>query len=405
MIESHYPDFKEKILIVEDDYTHGETLKAILEEKGYCADHVDCGEKAINILSDTKYNIALLDLKLPDIYGLDLLTQLKRIYPQMDIIIMTGFASVDNTISALNRDAFAFVEKPVDIPHLDSLINTAFSKQKIELEREIFSERLENEVKLRTQELKESMMKQKSFIDQILKASQFKTDFMASMSHELRTPLNSIIGFSDLLLDGSYGALDDTQENFLHDIKTSAEHLLDMIEQILDISKIEGGQLTLSITKFQLNSIIEQVVSSIRPLYRKKNLEFEIVGLSLKKYIYADPVRFKEILYNLLSNAIKFTNQGKISIEILERNKHWEFNVIDTGIGIETKDFHRIFSDFSRVRNSHNKDTPGTGLGLSLTKRLIDLHGGDIYFSSEFSKGSKFAFTIPKNLKDRILSA
>jgi PAS domain S-box-containing protein len=168
-------------------------------------------------------------------------------------------------------------------------------------------QKIENEVKIRTNELKTALEKQKLYLDHIIKTSQFKTEFLASISHDLRTPLNAIIGFTDLLLDGMYGSLNEEQQDFLHDIKDSAEHQLDMINQILDLTKIESGQLKLNVQQFSLNDMTNQVKSSLRPLFEKKELKFRIVNLESKIFINADPIRFKEILYNLLSNAIKFT--------------------------------------------------------------------------------------------------
>jgi signal transduction histidine kinase len=224
---------------------------------------------------------------------------------------------------------------------------------------------------------------------------------MATMSHELRTPLNAIIGFSDLLLEGVCGELNEEQNEYIADIKDSADHQFDMIKHILNISKIESGQLNLNIQKFSLNSMVEQIKSNLKPLYSKKNLEFEVKGLDEEKFLYADPIRFKEILINLLSNAIKFTLDGRITLLIKEDYYNWIFKVRDTGIGIANKDFPLIFKDFQRVESTYVRSVPGTGLGLSLTKRLIELHGGEISFFSVLGVGSTFTFNIPKELEHK----
>jgi len=266
-------------------------------------------------------------------------------------------------------------------------------------ERKEFQVKLENEVIIRTRELNEALSQQKLYLDQILKVSQFKTKFLSGMSHDLRTPLNSIIGFTDILLESTCGPLNEEQKDYLNDIKLSSEDLLNMVDHILNISKIEAGQLILTIKKFSLNNIVEQVNSTIRPLYSKKGLQFEVQGLDNKEDIYADPIRFKEILYNLLSNAIKFTIKGKITFIIQEKSDYWLFKVKDTGIGIEEKDFEFIFKEFKRIDSSYVRSTPGSGLGLSLTKRLVELHKGEITFDSIFGKGTTFAFTISKDLE------
>ena len=269
-------------------------------------------------------------------------------------------------------------------------------KKNAEFLEKKFKEKLEEQVQLRTAELNEALQQQKLYLDQIVKTSQFKTEFMSTMSHELRTPLNAIIGFTELLLEGVYGPLNNDQMEFMSDIKASAEHQFDMIQHILDITKIEAGQVTLNIQKFSLNSMIKQIKSSLRSLYQKKNLKFKIRGLDSEKEILADPIRFKEIILNLVSNAIKFTMEGTITLTVQEKYDYWLFKVVDTGIGIAQPDFHLVFKEFKRIDSTYVRSVPGTGLGLSLTKRLVILHGGDITFSSILGIGSTFTFTIPK---------
>ncbi|MFW5895204.1 MAG: PAS domain S-box protein [archaeon] len=276
-------------------------------------------------------------------------------------------------------------------------------KKYLEMQQE-FNSKLENEVEKRTRELNEALEQQKRYMDEIIKASKFKSEFLATMSHELRTPLNAIIGFTDLLLQGVYGPLNGEQEEFIQDIKSSAEHQFDMIKQILDISKIESGQLELNLKTFSLNSVVGQVKSNLRPLYKEKGLTFRIKGLDEERQITADPIRFKEILLNLLSNAIKFTMEGKITLIIKDKYDFWEFKVKDTGIGIAREDFDKVFKEFERIDSPYVRSTQGTGLGLSLTKRLVHLHGGEITFSSVLGVGSTFKFTISSQLgkKDRL---
>lgn len=234
-------------------------------------------------------------------------------------------------------------------------------------------------------------------LDQLIISSNFKSQFLATMSHELRTPLNSLLGFSELLLMESYGTLNNTQKNFLMDIKSAGEDLLTLINSILDLSKIDAGMFKLTLEKVKLQYLIEQVKAIIRPLYIKKKLGFEVDGIKSEDFLIVDTKHFKRILNNLLSNAIKFTFKGIISMKCIERSDHWEFQVIDMGVGIAKQDFDVVFREFGRVENSRIKKVPGTGLGLALTKRLVQLHGGEIWFESELGRGSTFFFTIPKH--------
>ncbi|MBA7540154.1 Sensor histidine kinase RcsC [subsurface metagenome] len=170
-----------------------------------------------------------------------------------------------------------------------------------------------------------------------------------------------------------------------------------MIKHILDISKIESGQITLNIQKFSLNSMVEQLRSSLRPMYIKKNLNFIVKGLDEVKKIYADPIRLKEILLNLLSNAIKYTITGKIILTIKENDNNWRFILRDT-----RKDYSLIFKEFKRIDSPFVSSVPGSGLGLSLTKRLVELHGGQIEFCSELGSGTTFLFSISKKLESTV---
>ena len=303
---------------------------------------------------------------------------------------------------------YLWVETQASIIKQDSttLIQLIFEditeKKKMEILENKFKEELEDEVQIRTKELNEALRQQKLLLDQIVKSSQFKTEFMATMSHELRTPLNAIIGFADLLLEGVYGQLTEDQREFISDIKSSAEHQFDMIKHILDISKIESGQISLNIQKFSLNNMVEQINSSLKPLINKKEIKVKIKGLEEEKFIFADPIRFKEILLNLLSNSIKFTIEGKITLTVKEKYNHWLFKINDTGIGIARKDFPLIFKEFKRVDSTFVRSVPGTGLGLSLTKRLIELHGGEISFTSMLGAGSTFTYSISKKLEEKL---
>jgi len=295
----------------------------------------------------------------------------------------------------------ASIIKQDSITLIQLIFEDISEKKKMEILENKFKDDLEVEVQNRTRELNEALEQQKNFLDQIVKSSQFKTEFMATMSHELRTPLNAIIGFTDLLLEGVYGQLNEEQKEFITDIKSSAEHQFDMIKHILDISKIESGQISLNIQKFPLNPMIDQIKSSLKPLYRKKGLKLKIKGLEEEKFIFADPIRFKEILLNLLSNAIKFTIEGQVELVVTEKYNQWIFKVRDTGIGIAYKDFPLIFKEFERVDSSYVRSVPGTGLGLSLTKRLVELHGGEISFTSVLGIGSTFTFNISKDIEQK----
>src|SRR5580704_10820558 len=215
------------------------------------------------------------------------------------------------------------------------------------------------------------------------------------MSHELRTPLNAIVGFSDLLAEQTAGQLNDKQKRFVGHIKQGSAHLLQLINDILDLSKIEAGQLELRCEDFQLNDALPEVLSTIRPLAMIKNIQIQN-KLKSDLSVHADRVRFKQVLYNLLSNAVKFTpKDGRIDIDCVEKGNEVCISVADTGIGIRAEDQKVVFEEFRQVEGSRHEVNEGTGLGLAITKRLVEQQGGKISLTSEPGKGSRFTFTLP----------
>ena len=226
-------------------------------------------------------------------------------------------------------------------------------------------------------------------------ANRLKSRFLANMSHELRTPLNAIVGFSDLLADGTPGPLNDKQKRFVNHIKQGSTHLLQLINDILDLSKIEAGQLELHCEDFQIKDVMPEVLSTIRPLAMAKNIRVE-QKVDTCRAVHADRIRFKQILYNLLSNAVKFTpKDGRVSIDCFDDKGFVGVSVTDTGIGIRAEDQAVVFEEFRQVEAGRGVVNEGTGLGLAITKRLVERQDGRISLASELGKGSCFTFTLP----------
>lgn len=226
-------------------------------------------------------------------------------------------------------------------------------------------------------------------------ANRLKTEFVASMSHELRTPLHTIIGFTELLSEEIEGSLNDKQKRFVHHIHRDSLHLLELINDILDLSRIEAGRLDLRPEVFAITAAIEEVMATIRPQAVANLLHLEgpfVPDIALR----ADRVRFKEVLYNLLSNAVKFTPEGgSVRVEGSMRDKAVEISVIDTGVGIPAVEQGAVFDKFHQVGATPRGLKEGTGLGLAIAKQLVEAHGGRIWLSSESGKGSRFSFTMP----------
>jgi signal transduction histidine kinase len=227
-------------------------------------------------------------------------------------------------------------------------------------------------------------------------ASRSKGEFLATMSHELRTPLNSIIGFSDIMLSGNAGDLNEKQIRYMNHISQGGKHLLELINDILDLSKIEAGKMELQYESFSVSDVIEEVTMLIAPLALKKNIDLNIQVEPQLGSINADKIKFKQILYNLASNAIKFTpEKGYVGITANLIDNMLEISVKDNGIGITTKDLCRLFQPFQQLNSYMTREHEGTGLGLILVKKYVEMHGGSVWVESEVGKGSIFIFTIP----------
>ena len=227
-------------------------------------------------------------------------------------------------------------------------------------------------------------------------ASQAKSKFLASMSHELRTPLNAVIGFSELMLDGVPGEINEEQEDCLNDILSSGQQLLNLINDVLDLSKIEAGRIELKLENLNLADVINKVVSTVKPMLDENRHKIGVsVGEGLPP-VHADKRRLRQILLNLLSNAIKFTPPGgKLGIKVT-RNGDWcQVSVVDNGTGIKEEDQERVFEVFTQAATLPKEKEGGTGLGLALTKQFVEAIGGRIWVESEYGKGSKFIFTLP----------
>ncbi|MFN7998195.1 MAG: ATP-binding protein [Bryobacteraceae bacterium] len=230
---------------------------------------------------------------------------------------------------------------------------------------------------------------------EVERLNQLKSEFLASMSHELRTPLNAIIGFSSLLAEQSAGPLNGDQQSYVAHVKKASHHLLDLINDILDLSKIEAGRLVLAFEEFALEEALSEVLSTIKPLARDKDIRLTTAGCA-GHVVFADRVRFKQILYNLLSNAIKFTPRGgEVRLDASVKGDHLSIAVTDTGIGIPASEHQAIFEKFHQVGSGTRGVREGTGLGLAITKRLVEQHGGEIAVFSEPGLGSRFVFSLP----------
>jgi signal transduction histidine kinase/putative methionine-R-sulfoxide reductase with GAF domain len=230
---------------------------------------------------------------------------------------------------------------------------------------------------------------------QLVEASKHKSQFLANMSHELRTPLNAILGYTELILDSIYGEPTEKMQTVLERLQANGKHLLGLINGVLDLSKIEAGQLTLALDDYSLSDVVHGVVSAVEPLAAEKRLAFKAEVAPDLPTGRGDERRLSQVLLNLVGNAIKFTDKGEVAIRAAAANGAFTVAVCDTGPGIPAVDQGKIFEEFQQADSSITRKKGGTGLGLSIAKRIIEMHGGRLWVESEPGKGSTFYFTLP----------
>ncbi len=305
--------------------------------------------------------------------------------------------------SASERVAQGDLSTPVDVKssnevgvlaHSFNQMIVSLKKSRDELQQ--WGEELERRVHERTAELEQRSQELADTNVSLEEMSRHKSQFLANMSHELRTPLNSIIGYTKLMLDGLEGDINEEQQKDLHTVYTNSKYLLELINGLLDLSKIEAGKVVLSYQTFSISELLAGVIPSMEQLAREKGLTLTYSVAPDIDHLYADKAKTKQVLINILGNAVKFTNEGSIKLDVAESDGDFIFSVTDTGIGIKEKDLEAIFDSFRQVGPAQIAGYEGTGLGLAISKQFVEMQGGRIWADSELGKGSTFTLTLPK---------
>jgi len=332
------------------------------------------GEQALAMLQkDTGFDLMLVDINMPVMDGLTLLGRLRELRAQVRSIIVSAYGDIPNIRTAMNRGAFDFVTKPIDMVDLNATVRKAVDE--IAKQHEIESRRIAAE-----------------------QARTHLTHFLANMSHELRTPLNAIIGLTEMMVTNATRLGTEKALEPLRRVNAAGTHLLSLITEILDLSKIEAGKLELNPEPINLARLIDEVVGTAGQLAEKNKNRLIVEAQENVGAVKADPMRLKQILLNLLSNACKFTKEGEVALRVRKAadGRDWiEFDVADTGIGLTAEQQASLFQDFTQADSLISRHYGGTGLGLALSRKLARMMGGDVTVASEPGKGSVFRVRLP----------
>jgi two-component system, NtrC family, sensor kinase len=442
-----------RILAVDDSATYLAEVAAMLREEGYDVVSARSGEEALELLAAQSMDCILLDLVMPGLSGRETCQRIKAVPIVRDIPLIIVTAVEDRTalFDVLEAGADDYIQKSTEFEVLKARVRAQLRRKQFEDDNrrnrmDLHKMQLEATEARAARVLADSRAELLSMLEQknqaleaantelqtrqleiaqtnreLVSASNAKTEFLATMSHELRTPLVAILGFSELLVNGKAGELAPRQREYVGYMGDSGTHLLSLINDILDVSKIEAGKVELDLEAVDLDDLLTNTVAIVRERALARGIRLEVSGSGRSEPSLVDPRRLKQIAYNLLSNAVKFTaDGGRVSLQASRVDRHqaatglpgfetgvrrplphneWQkfvqISVGDTGIGIPGEDMARLFSPFTQIKNNLTRTSEGTGLGLAIVSRLVDLHGGAVAVTSTPGIGSCFSVWLP----------
>ena len=396
------------LLAIDDDPDNRAFLTKAVSRQGFDAVTAPNATQARRQLDGRRPALIFLDVQMPEESGLSLLPQMLRDFPESVVVMMTAYGSEQVAAEALRGGADDYIAKPIDLHRLRELLERNLEKQRLRAERQSLVARLKDSNRYLMRQHAALRRADEEILQvnrQLEQSSRYKSEFLANMSHELRTPLNAIMGFSEILLDLTMNLTAGERTEFLRNIHSSGQHLLGLINDILDLAKIEAGKMDLHPEEMPVMAALQEITAILDPMARQQGLQLRTVGAVDAGVIKADRSKFKQVLYNLLSNAVKFTPApGTITVSVKDSPEQLTVSVEDTGIGMKPEDLPKLFREFEQIDGSYTRRYQGTGLGLALCRRFVEMHGGRIWAESQFGKGSIFTFTIPREPRPAAVS-
>lgn len=398
-----------RVLVVDDDEVDRMAVRRALTKASLRMELFEAinYSEAIILLRDNPFDCVFLDYQLPDKDGLTLIREARQIGIVVPLVVLTGQGDEQIAVELMKAGATDYLSKSRVTPErLEQVLRSAIRVYRAEMQVAIANQQLRESNELLKRQNQELELQRQQIQLQNLKlieASQLKSQFLATMSHELRTPLNAIIGFSQLLIRRNKGSLSSQQVDMVERILNNGKHLLELLNDILDLSKIEAGRLELKPEPLNLIRIVNTTVEELRSLAEEKHLSLQLQIDLQNPQIFNDSNRLRQILSNLLSNAIKFTEKGGVCIEINELKPEWiTITVRDTGIGIAQEKIKQIFEPFRQVDQTTTRKHAGTGLGLAITDSLVQMMQGKISVESYLGEGSVFQVEFPRYLSSPV---
>ncbi len=388
---------KSNILIIEDSNIIRAQEAEVLRQRNYNIFESETGKDGIKIFEKENIDLVILDLELNDMNGLKILEQIKKKNPNVPVLMVSGTGNATSISKSLKNGASDFMRKPIIFEEFllktDMLIDYFRKSKELEDYKNNLEKKISEAIK-ETEDLNKELQLQKK---DLIQANEAKDAFLANVSHELKTPLNSINLISAVMKKNSDNNLNKKQIKNLEIINSCGQNLQYLINDILDISKLDAGEVVLINETFDLKNSLDNLYEIILPQAKNNNINFEYEFDENRKYIYSDENRIMQIIKNFLSNSLKFTKNGNILLKMEDNEDFVEISVKDNGIGIEEKKIKDIFDRFKQIDASINRKYGGTGLGLSISYALSKLLEGKITVESEIDLGSTFTLSVPKN--------
>jgi signal transduction histidine kinase len=357
-------DQRASLLIVDDERGPAESLRMIFKPS-YNVFTASGGQQAIDIIHSTPIDVVTLDLRMPQMSGVEVMERIKHFDPDIEVIIVTGYSSLDSALLGLRCGVFDYISKPFDVPQISDLVRRAVARRQARL-----------------------------------RGRRSKEDFLANLSHELRTPLSAVIGYSAILAEEMHSVVTTDQRTALGRIQTNSIELLHLVEGVLLLNAIEAGEVDLSIHPFDIANTVRRAVDKFRAIAHDKGLAIQVDIQSPTLSTITDEEKVERVLWALLDNAIKFTVRGGLNVSVrpAQQGTAIEVEVRDTGIGMNADALREALEGLSQADPSARRRYRGLGLGMRLATRLIQILGGEMRIHSEIDRGTQVVVTIPTRL-------